>query len=758
MKEQRGNIREPYGTVGGQQGLQKFGNYDLVRRIDVGGMGEVYLARQRTAFGREVALKIIRSDLAYDSVARKRFLREAEVSAHLKHEHILPLFEFGEEQGRLFLVTPYIKGGTLAQRLQQGPLSYGEIYQLFKALAQAIAYIHKRGVIHRDLKPSNILLDRADDSDQVYVRLIDFGIASLQGALASPPLTTADHEVGTLAYMAPERADGIAAPSNDIYSLGVILYQMITGRLPNISTGTILPPRLETLVTHCMEPDPTRRFASVDELLLAFEQTYRSLRVSPELRPSGLSDKFPAVENAATKAENIPSRVPPTPVQQDHMVTGSSGANFRRSQSGTYPAAPISGTRHDINATSHQNTSNSSPTLKSDQQLPPDKVVLHRDEFVLPSADARNFNGGDYDAPTSFVDPAQLRAATPTAGRGNAKTPRPRSKRPLGALIPIAIVAIVVLIVGMSLFVYQNAASARVSFSPQVHTISKVYTIKAVPNRQGSNTSAGTIPVNEVSKTKTLTRSGPATGRPFLCLFDCPTVVSSEDVVTLGFDTKQALIDQLTQELNNEVRSKNATAIGKPAFRDKDSSFQPEIGKKSATVSVTLTEEGKLRYYSNADAQNIARQKLAQDAGSDFELVDSTTRVGQPVLKNIDNQGSVTLLVPIASVARYKLSPSTIESIQTHIKGMKVNEARTYLEKQAGIDPKSVTVQLSYGDTLPNNVQQITMTSVDPANMPSVQLPNVPTPKSTSTTDTPFDGDDDTAIPNLGNDPDWTFN
>src|SRR6266704_1237078 len=210
----------------------RFGNYDLVSRIDVGGMGEVYLARQRTAFDREVAIKIIREDLVHDITARERFLREAEVSAHLKHEHILPLFEFGEEQGRLFLVTPYIQGGTLALRLQSGPLPLAQIRQLFSALVQAVAYIHKRGVIHRDLKPNNILLDREEDSGQVYVRLIDFGIASIQGSTASPHLTRAGTEVGTIAYMAPERLDGTVAPSNDIYSLGIILYQMLTGQLP----------------------------------------------------------------------------------------------------------------------------------------------------------------------------------------------------------------------------------------------------------------------------------------------------------------------------------------------------------------------------------------------------------------------------------------------------------------------------------------------------------------------------------------------
>ena len=211
-------MREQPGQTMQEESLPRFGNYDLVRRIDVGGMGEVYLAHQRSAFGRDVAIKIIRSDLVHDVTARARFLREAEVSAHLKHEHILPLFEFGEDQGRLFLVTPYIEGGTLARHLKRGPLSLAEVYLLFVPLVQAVAYIHRRGVIHRDLKPTNILLDEQDG--QLYVRLIDFGIASVQGSTASPPLTTAGNELGTIAYMAPERLSGIAAPSNDIFSLG----------------------------------------------------------------------------------------------------------------------------------------------------------------------------------------------------------------------------------------------------------------------------------------------------------------------------------------------------------------------------------------------------------------------------------------------------------------------------------------------------------------------------------------------------------
>src|SRR5579859_6444755 len=258
---------------------RSFGNYDLIRRIDMGGMGEVYLARQRTAFNREVAVKIIRDDVASDPLARARFFREAEVSSHLKHEHILPVFEFGEVDGRLFLVTPYISGGTLAQRLRGDPLSLAEVQQLFNALGQAVAYIHRRGIVHRDLKPSNILLDYEEVSGQVYVRLIDFGIAARQGEEASPSLTPTGHEMGTLAYMAPERLNGIAAPSNDIYSLGVILYQMLTRYLP-LGEGIVtnaLPAPLIAVAMRCMAEKPADRYATVADALRAFEQSCRSL-------------------------------------------------------------------------------------------------------------------------------------------------------------------------------------------------------------------------------------------------------------------------------------------------------------------------------------------------------------------------------------------------------------------------------------------------------------------------------------------------
>src|SRR2546429_8130663 len=115
-------MREQPGQTMQEESLPRFGNYDLVRRIDVGGMGEEYIAHQRSAFGRDVAIKIIRSDLVHDVTARARLLRRAEVSAHLQNGHLLPLFLVGDVPGRLFLVSRFIEGGTLGRRMERGPL------------------------------------------------------------------------------------------------------------------------------------------------------------------------------------------------------------------------------------------------------------------------------------------------------------------------------------------------------------------------------------------------------------------------------------------------------------------------------------------------------------------------------------------------------------------------------------------------------------------------------------------------------------
>jgi serine/threonine protein kinase len=684
MREQRGPIQERDNLTGDQKARVSaaelhFGNYDLVDRIDVGGMGEVYLARQRTAFGRLVAIKIIRSDLVHDVVARQRFLREAEVSAHLKHEHILPLVEFGEEQGRLFLVTPYIEGGTLAQRLQRGPLSLSEIHQLFSAMVRAIAYIHRRGVVHRDLKPSNILLDQEAESDQIYVRLIDFGIASLQGDITSPPLTTAGNEMGTVAYMAPERLSGVAAPSNDIYSLGIILYQMITGHLPTSGKRFSLPVPLETVVQRCTALDPLDRYATADELLKAFEQACQIMRSAAHI-------------HAPLAPEDADDDDDPTP---RHLTS--------------------------------QRTQQTPPAWQDSLILRPvgaDGVSVHTDAVFKPR---------DYGAPTTFIDPSHLERISLHEEEVIAPVPLKKQRKrhhSVFSFITIAIVLILFLMAGIIFVTFEAGVSATVSITPQVYSISTVLTMQAQPQLHSINVANEAIPAASIQESKTASRQGPTTQPSdcFIAVF-CQRVVTPNDANTLAMQLQSSLQTQLTNDIQQQLAVKHATIIGSIQFTETAAQANPPIGTRSDTVTVTLTEQGAAEYLLASDAQTLARlllqQKVQQQYGNHYVLLRQLMQIGQPVIETVDVSGNVTLSVAAAGVAEYQIPQSQLTEIQNHLKGMKLLQANTYLTHQPGINPNAVIIHLSYGDTLPANVAQIRLVHLNPATLPSVQLPQV---------------------------------
>src|SRR5947199_7773496 len=137
----------------------QLGNYDIIRRIRVGGMGAVYEGRQRTAFGRRVAIKVILGNYATDREMRRRFAQEARTVAQLHHPHILPLIEFGDEQGILYLVMPFIEGGTLTSYLRQTLPDLGEVAAIYQQLLDAVEYGHDEVLIHRDIKSQNMLLN-----------------------------------------------------------------------------------------------------------------------------------------------------------------------------------------------------------------------------------------------------------------------------------------------------------------------------------------------------------------------------------------------------------------------------------------------------------------------------------------------------------------------------------------------------------------------------------------------------------------------
>lgn len=206
----------------------RFGPYDLVEELGRGGMGVVYEARQRKT-GEAVALKMmLQGDLA-TPVNRQRFRAEAAAARGLNHQNIVRITDIGRVEGRDYFCMELIRGETLAQRLERGPMPPGQTARILSQVARAIEYAHQNGVLHRDIKPSNVLI--ADEDNRPCV--VDFGLARDESAGES--LTRTGAVIGTPAYMAPEQAAGRrgeVGPASDVYSLGALMYHMLTGRPP----------------------------------------------------------------------------------------------------------------------------------------------------------------------------------------------------------------------------------------------------------------------------------------------------------------------------------------------------------------------------------------------------------------------------------------------------------------------------------------------------------------------------------------------
>src|SRR3954470_14037743 len=202
------------------------GHYALERELGRGGMAVVYLARD-VRLDRPVAIKLLPPDLAAHDKLRARFMREARTAARLSHPHIVPIHAVDEVRGYVFYVMSYVDGETLAERVaNRGPLPPRETSRMLQEVAGALAAAHGQGVVHRDVKPANILLERASGRAMVT----DFGIARLAAATGE---TAIGELLGTPEYMSPEQAAGEAVDArSDIYSLGVVGFYMVSGRLP----------------------------------------------------------------------------------------------------------------------------------------------------------------------------------------------------------------------------------------------------------------------------------------------------------------------------------------------------------------------------------------------------------------------------------------------------------------------------------------------------------------------------------------------
>lgn len=269
------------------------GDYYLTDFLGAGGMGEVYRAVHEK-IDRVAAIKIL---TGFDSDAKcsQRFINEARIQAGLHHPNIATLYDFVEFEGRPCIIMEYVDGQTLYDRIQsQGGLPLPEVKSIFRAVVEAIAYIHEQGILHRDIKSNNIKISSAGG-----VKLLDFGIAK---DTVTPRLTLDGHYVGTLYYLSPEQLMGEKVDARcDIWSLGILLYEMVSGRLPfethsiselyrKITLADYVPAsavvplvagEMENIIKRCLQPKPDDRFDSARQLLNEVCQTSPLATSSP---------------------------------------------------------------------------------------------------------------------------------------------------------------------------------------------------------------------------------------------------------------------------------------------------------------------------------------------------------------------------------------------------------------------------------------------------------------------------------------------
>jgi serine/threonine protein kinase/tetratricopeptide (TPR) repeat protein len=260
------------------------GRYEISKRLARGGSAIVYLARDPLV-KRDVAIKLLSRKFSADPKFRERFQREAEVIASLEHPNIVPIYDFGDHDGHMYIVMRYMSGGTLAERLKKGPYPLDDVNQVINRVSAALDEAHVKGIIHRDLKPANILFDQREDSF-----LSDFGIVKLMETFEE---IDGKLLLGTPAYVSPEQARGEMEVTlkSDIYSLGVILFQLLTGQVPYeadspidlarkhitesipdiLSISPELPPGCQGVIARAMAKEPEARFTSAGDLAVMLE-------------------------------------------------------------------------------------------------------------------------------------------------------------------------------------------------------------------------------------------------------------------------------------------------------------------------------------------------------------------------------------------------------------------------------------------------------------------------------------------------------
>lgn len=246
-----------------------FADLEIDHLIGAGGMGAVYLARQ-PSLGRAVALKLVMIDNTDDDLALERFTREAKLIARLSHPHIVTVHEIREREGHICLLMEYLEGGNLRNKLREGSLDEASVISFADQICRGLAFAHHNGIVHRDIKPENLLLDAHG-----AVKIADFGLAKMteEDVTSSPVLTFTGQVVGSAHYISPEQVEGQTPIDHraDLYALGVVIYEMLTGIRPAVDYQAPteirkVDPRFDALVQKLLKRNPDQRFQNADEV------------------------------------------------------------------------------------------------------------------------------------------------------------------------------------------------------------------------------------------------------------------------------------------------------------------------------------------------------------------------------------------------------------------------------------------------------------------------------------------------------------
>lgn len=739
---------------------RQLGNYAVIRRIRAGGMGAVYEGRQRTAFDRKVAIKVILGDFASDRDMRRRFAREARTVARLHHPHILPLIEFGDEQGLLYLVMPFIEGGTLTSYLRRSFPGLQEVSAIYQQLLDAVEYAHDEGLIHRDIKSSNVLLEQRRSGTYVY--LADFGLvrtsrqAELEQSGKPIPL---EQVPGTPHYMAPEQTMGIVTTASDIYALGVLLYQMLTGELPYDDPDEVrviqmqlyapiplpsdhdatIPVELSEVVQKAMAKRVEDRYASVAELRQDFLAAVQGSALTAD------EDDLPASDTVARpprplSAPLVPLEPPvPSPIIELRRVKPVAAPAVARGRQRNTDSVRDNRQRTTEPVQRHRKRFHLSvvatlcvPVLLLALLIVPRTLGLSlfpvgvpivgadptttisvtpqskplKDTFLLTaSPQAQN-----PDMTTRIIPDRQL-PATATASRTTQTT---------GITSYAGVQA-----TGSVLLVNSSRTSVNVSMGVIFLTTTgiEVETAQAVNVPAKQHGQEGTVSVAAVAVYAGSTGNIPANALSTMC---CDSIsISNPYPFSGGIDARQAhtviqsdidrvsspLVSSLEQQVAKQITTKmhiGEVASTAPVYQAIVTSNNP-VGTVVDQVTVQVTVSTTISVYNRTVAGQLAIDLLngeaAQMLGTSYQLA-GTPNVDVPRVVEQGKNGVLYLSVQVHENWLYIFSTQQLGKWKQSIKGATSEAALAYLNEQPGI--AAVQIHLPFGaDHIPTTIDQI---------------------------------------------------